>query len=349
MNTFRNHKRSFFKLQTNLSLLIVILLQAILYFFLFSPSVVVIHEEKTDPVFFSTDLCDPIRPSLAHSICQAKESVLLLTYSLSDPKIIGALRTAAKTGAKVTVIYDAKAASETPNLLGKRITCYPRKSRGLMHHKLVVIDHKISWIGSTNMTTTSFLQHGNMTLALSSQALASHIEQYASSLIHNTAPSSSLIIDTPQQKLFFYIHPEAGKQSLASLISRIDSATHRVFVAMYTFTHKALYDALCRAKQRGVDVRVIFDKDSLRQTSQVAFAACRKAKIPCRYRTRPGLFHYKVAIIDNSIVTGSCNWTKAGFAHNDDCICIFDPLTKEQLIWVQRWWDSVEQQSTLVV
>lgn len=354
MSTFHSVKRRglhpFFRFKNRLTLAAFVLIQAILYFFLFSPSIVVIHEDQKEPVFLSTDLCDPIRNSLHHSISHAKESVLLITYTLSDAKIIGALRTASKAGAKVSVIYDAKAAAETPTLLGRRIACYPRKSRGLMHHKLLVVDHKICWIGSTNMTTTSLLQHGNLTVAFTSTSLAKEIEDYASSIISNTLfHSSPLVITTPKQRLFFYLHPGTGKQSLASLATRIDAATKRVFVAMYTFTHKTLYQALCRAKERGVDVRVLFDRDSLRQTSRETLMQCRRANIQCGFRSRQGLFHYKVALIDDAIVTGSCNWTKAGFSANDDCVCILEPLTTDQAAWAKKWWDTVEREATPVL
>jgi phosphatidylserine/phosphatidylglycerophosphate/cardiolipin synthase-like enzyme len=46
------------------------------------------------------------------------------------------------------------------------------------------------------------------------------------------------------------------------LIATLDNAKHRIFVAMYTFTEKSICDALVRARQRNVEVRMVLDKMS---------------------------------------------------------------------------------------
>jgi phosphatidylserine/phosphatidylglycerophosphate/cardiolipin synthase-like enzyme len=183
---------------------------------------------------------------------------------------------------------------------------------------------------------------------VNSIAISSLLTGLKESLINETPLASPpLLVNSANQKLHFFLHPEHGKISLNEIIRRIDKATHRVFVAMYTFTHPDLLQTLCVAKKRGVDVRVIFDRDSSLQTSKKAYAFCKKEHITCGFRSKTGLLHYKTAIIDNTLVTGSCNWTKAGFLSNNEAILIIDPLSASQEKWISRWWAEIEKISTI--
>lgn len=44
------------------------------------------------------------------------------------------------------------------------------------------------------------------------------------------------------------------------LVKKIDTTKERVWVAVYTFTVPSLREALKRAQDRGVDVRIILEK-----------------------------------------------------------------------------------------
>ena len=44
------------------------------------------------------------------------------------------------------------------------------------------------------------------------------------------------------------------------IISEIDKAKHSVYVAMYLFTSRPIAQSLVRAKERGIDIKVIIDE-----------------------------------------------------------------------------------------
>ncbi len=340
--------RKVLRLQSAITLLLAFLLYTAVSEYLFTPRYIEIHEDEGSYSFLSTDCKDPVRSSLEHAIRNAKESVVLIIYSLSDTKVTHALRDAAARGVDVCIIHDPVETPDCAGLVGKAAKCYPRRSQGLMHNKLLVIDHTNVWLGSANMSTRSLTEQGNLILALRSQKIAESIEALATSMIsHSTYPRPPLTVQLSESSLTLYFHPFHGNLAFTSLVERIDKASKRVFVAMFTFTHPDLVSALCRAKTRGVDVRVILDKDSSNQTSRKSYIRLQREKIPCGYRTKPGLLHYKAAIIDNSLIAGSCNWTKAGFTSNHEAMLFIDPLSSSQLQWVERWWECVEHYSSM--
>ena len=340
------------RLQSWGTIAIAFFLYTCIAFVLFQPSTVTVLEEEGSCSFLSTDLGDPVRPSIEQAILQAKQSILLIIYSLSDRKIIGALRNAANRGVEVTVLHDPIETPDCQSLLGKKITCYPKRGRGLMHNKLLVIDHTQVWLGSANMSTRSLTEQGNLVVAMRSRVLSESIEQLAQTILCKDVckkspapePVSVRFVDS---KISLFFHPYHGRTTLDTVIKRINKASHRVFVAMFTFTHPDLIDALCRAKERGVNVRVVLDQESALQTSRKAYVRFKREGVPCGYRTKTGLLHYKTAVIDDLLIAGSCNWTKAGFLFNHEAMLFIDPLTSSQQKWVDQWWKEVERASSL--
>ena len=295
--------RRVFRLESAIAFLVTCILYTAIAEYLFTPKIVVVRDEAGSCSFLSTDLNDPLRSSLEHAIRHAQQSVVLIIYSLSDKKVISALRDAANRGVDVRVVHDPIETPDCASLLGKSVHCYPRRAQGLMHNKLLSIDHAVVWLGSANMSTRSLTEQGNFMIALHCHAIAEQIEALANSMIsQSTYSHPPLHVELSESSLTVFFHPYHGSQSLHTLIDRIDTAKHRVFVAMFTFTHPDLVAALCRAKQRGVDVRVVMDQESSKQTSRKAYLRFKREGIPCGYRTKLGLLHYKTAVIDSLLI-----------------------------------------------
>jgi phosphatidylserine/phosphatidylglycerophosphate/cardiolipin synthase-like enzyme len=91
---------------------------------------------------------------------------------------------------------------------------------------------------------------------------------------------------------------------------------------MYSFTNPALAEGLIQAKNKGVDVRVVVEKQQAGgQYSQHQELAA--AGIPVRIDTNPSLMHHKFAVVDVGVViTGSMNWTGNGVGENNENVVI---------------------------
>lgn len=99
------------------------------------------------------------------------------------------------------------------------------------------------------------------------------------------------------------------------LAAAIDSAKLSVDVAVYSLSLNSIRDALLRAHDRGVRVRMVMESDNLDRADPQKL---KDAGIPILGDRREGLMHNKFAVIDNSEVwTGSANFTDSG-AYDDN-------------------------------
>jgi phosphatidylserine/phosphatidylglycerophosphate/cardiolipin synthase-like enzyme len=99
------------------------------------------------------------------------------------------------------------------------------------------------------------------------------------------------------------------------LAAAIDAARLSVDVAIYSLSLNSVRDALLRAHDRGVRVRVVMESDNLDRADAQRLI---DAGIPVLGDRREGLMHNKFVVIDNSEVwTGSMNLTDSG-AYEDN-------------------------------
>lgn len=94
------------------------------------------------------------------------------------------------------------------------------------------------------------------------------------------------------------------------LAASIDSARLTVDVAIYSISLRSIRDALIRAHERGVQVRMVMESDNMDRSAPQALI---EAGIPILGDRREGLMHDKFVIIDRSEVwLGTMNYTYSG-------------------------------------
>lgn len=100
-----------------------------------------------------------------------------------------------------------------------------------------------------------------------------------------------------------------------AVIASIDSARLSIDVAFYSLSLREIANALLRARDRGVQVRVVMESDNRERSVPQALI---DGGIPILGDRREGLMHDKFIIIDHSEVwMGSMNYTTSG-AYNDN-------------------------------
>ncbi|MBH0203117.1 MAG: phospholipase D family protein [Nitrospira sp.] len=107
---------------------------------------------------------------------------------------------------------------------------------------------------------------------------------------------------------------------LEQLVRMYDRAKRYIFVAVYGVTSPLTVKALVAAKRRGVDVRLLTDRERLNDPKQrTALSALREAGIPIKINQHDGLMHLKQTVIDDEInASGSMNQTTGGNRYNDE-------------------------------
>lgn len=109
----------------------------------------------------------------------------------------------------------------------------------------------------------------------------------------------------------------------------IDGARERIDFAAYVLTSTPVIDALTRAAQRGVVVRVYRDGRDARQPRRLAEAIDRLAaerNVEVRFKPSPAPFmHLKAYSIDGRLLrTGAGNFTHGGLKRQDNDLIAID-------------------------
>jgi phosphatidylserine/phosphatidylglycerophosphate/cardiolipin synthase-like enzyme len=300
--------------------------------------------------FYCNQANDDLRGTVLSAIDSAQQSIMLAVYSLNDQKVIKALKNKAADGIDVSVIVDAKAAPHARKALGSQVKTTLRAPLGLMHLKILVVDSAQVWIGTANMSYDSLRTHGNLIIGLDNPYLASVIDDYLSALRKTGPPNSTqpkpIAFTQDHQEGDLWFFPDPSGNALRTLLHTLHSAKDTLKIAMFTWTHPALTDAVIAAHNRGVDVTVVIDSNQGSATGAQVVRDLKAAGVPTYLSRGKGLLHYKMAIIDDAVlVVGSANWTRSACTKNDDCFLILQPLTATQQEHLRRSWSVILHES----
>ncbi|EIV9542275.1 phospholipase D family protein (plasmid) [Klebsiella quasipneumoniae subsp. quasipneumoniae] len=134
--------------------------------------------------------------------------------------------------------------------------------------------------------------------------------------------------------------------ALQLVLKTIDSAQQEIRLMGYSFTSPEVAGALVRAKQRGLDVKVVLDwkanTGKQNQASQAAMNLLVNAGIPVRTVSQYKIMHDKVIIADDrNIEVGSFNYTRAADRVNsENVLVVWDvPAVAQRYLqhWQSRW------------
>ncbi len=286
--------------------------------------------------FYSNQCQQDIRATLLSAIRGASTSIHLVTFGLSDRSILTALSEKIKENVPTTVYYDTGGSPKVHRFLqGGDI--HPIKNAGLMHQKIVVLDKELVFIGSANMTSPSLRMHDNLVIGFVSPAVAKFLEA------HEPYSSGYLNTKVGGQELELWLLPDPRGHALTELRKHIRTAKHSIRIALFTFTHPNLVDEVIEAQRRGVHVSIVIDMNSGLGASSKAIERLKKANVPVRLSRGLQLLHHKFIYIDEqTLITGSANWTKAAFYKNSDCIVALHQLNSEQKRFMARLWRQIE-------
>lgn len=294
-----------------------------------------------DPaLFYSNQARQDLKLTLLEAISQAKKSIYLVIFGLTDPAIVKALQEKSQNGVKVKVYYDPGGSIQLNRFLTLAETI-PVQNVGLMHQKILVIDNQLVFLGSANMTPTSLAMHDNLVFGF-------HNKQLAEFLVKN-APGEgrSHTFHIGGQTLDLWLLPDPRGHALYSIRKTIEGASRSIQIAMFTFTHMGLVDSLISAHRKKIQVTVIIDRQTCIGASKKAVDALKKAGIEVLVSPGPELLHHKFMMVDERIlISGSANWTKSAFYNNHDCFITLHNLNPDQKSFMRGLWDRVETIST---
>ena len=151
---------------------------------------------------------------------------------------------------------------------------------------------------------------------------------------------SRVMQPVPKLKEALFFPSPTNEQKLVHLL---DTAQQTMHVCVFTITNNALRDALVRAHDRGVQVKVISDDECMKQQGSDIYDM-KAYGIPCESDTDPEAhMHNKFVVIDGQVlITGSFNWTVAAGGRNQENLVFLQDaeLSTAYIQEFERLWNS---------
>ncbi len=277
-----------------------------------------------------------IKLTFCRALSHAHHSIYLMMYGITDPDVISLVKKKIIDGIPTRIHYDKTASTNLQKKLPSQAEVYPFPSKGLMHRKILVIDESCVFLGSANLTTASLKHHDNLCVGIYCPPLAQFLKEESGSLFP---------FEIAGHKAELWLLPDRGKTkaALEKLIVEIDLAQDSIYLAIFTLTHPVITDALIRAHQRGVCVKVALDVYTARGASRKVFGRLKNAGIPIFVSRGQELLHHKWALIDEkTLIMGSANWTQAAFTKNEDFLLYLYQLDKTKRSFMLNLWRVIE-------
>jgi phosphatidylserine/phosphatidylglycerophosphate/cardiolipin synthase-like enzyme len=133
--------------------------------------------------------------------------------------------------------------------------------------------------------------------------------------------ATNAIIQAQSNFQFRVVYSLDARRNDQEIVRLINNADKYAYFAVYYFTEKDIAEALIRAKDRGVDVRGITDRDAAADSNKTIVDMLQAAGIPVEVQKHmDGIMHMKVLVTDKAYASGSYNWTESATDANDEVL-----------------------------
>ncbi|MCA9608520.1 MAG: hypothetical protein KC619_23105 [Myxococcales bacterium] len=272
---------------------------------------------------------EELEDRIADAVMSATRSVRVAMYNLRSERLGHLLLERQRAGLEVEVLWDARQMALAHNTLDDELIAQglhvtpilnERSAYATLHDKLAVIDGHQVFMGSANWGWSALHENDETILAFDSAALAAVVDAEMDEIVGGAPQPRTGDTDSRAQ---LYFAP--GDRLDRVVESAIDGATDRIWIAVFSLRLDWLGDALVRAHRRGVDVRVITDRNQSETTS--VDDRLREAGIEViEARNENGAFtamHQKFAVIDGrTTLVGSYNWTYTATMYNYEDLAV---------------------------
>lgn len=277
----------------------------------------------------SKDCTSTICKALVKEISSAQSTIDFAIYGYTKiPKVQKALEDAQKRGVKIRFVYD----------MDKKGNIYPDTfylasllkennkdiSPSIMHNKFFIFDGKKVFTGSTNLSNTDMSGfNSNSAILIESVEVAKMFEKEFNQMFNgNFHERKNKIAKSNDSNVRVFFSPQ-DKIITNQIIPLVNSAKNYIYIPTFLITHKEFAKSLIKAKNRGVDVKIILDSTNTRPPSQIDYL--RAAKIPVKTENYAGKLHSKSMIVDDKyVIIGSMNFSRSGEDFNDENLLIIE-------------------------
>ena len=267
----------------------------------------------TQILFFANQ---EIRRETLGFIQDARYSLDVCVYGISDPEVLYMLQERVRQGVRVRIITENQNAMEVYGIQGAVVIV--DDDAGLMHTKYMISDETRVWCGSANLTTTSLDRHANHIFFIDQphqvQRFMFHFEQSFLGIFKSQrAPAY------PKHGIFF--GPE--DDPFLRIMEVLETVQHELLIGVYAFTDYRIANFLMILSSKGIHVRTLADPSWNLSNPSSAIPKIVHFSPVVLANVEGALFHDKYMIVDRTIVLfGSYNFTEAASSRNDEVLMI---------------------------
>ncbi|MBU0979785.1 MAG: hypothetical protein KJ709_03190 [Nanoarchaeota archaeon] len=192
------------------------------------------------------------------------------------------------------------------------------KGQGYMHNKFCIIDDRIVTTGSFNPTDNGADRNNNNLLMIDSPELAGIYSKEFDELWNGTY-SGGVRTEQHSGPVRVCFSPE--DDCVQMIIDELDKAESEIRFMIFSFTHTRIAMHLALAKENGVKVEGLMEKQQLSKYSMHDFFIGQGISVVLE---NTGAFlHHKVFIIDGeTVITGSFNPSENAAKRNDENVVV---------------------------
>jgi phosphatidylserine/phosphatidylglycerophosphate/cardiolipin synthase-like enzyme len=305
-----------------------------------------------------------ISTHLIRAIDATKKTLDIAIYELAIREVRDALVRAKGRGVNVRIIMDQghlypekSTGHRTPEIQSLVDAGFQLKTLrggdayGIMHNKFAVFDGALLETGSFNWSRAADTQHYENALFDDDATRIASYQNYwnwmwsNARVVDDKNPPAKIVLDEHGHSAPLPPAPQDSARTVefngvslpresytphgtsAIIVSAIDAARTSLVVANFSFTHHDLIDALKRAKDRGVKIRIVFDRYQygfLKEMAEMVDLGF-DVRLSNGKDGQKGVMHNKFVVLDGKLVeTGSFNWTFNGELNNYENAAFLD-------------------------
>ncbi|MBO5447285.1 DUF1669 domain-containing protein [bacterium] len=277
---------------------------------------------------------------LLSEIDNSNSTIDIALYGYREvPEITSALKRAKTRGVRIRYVYDSLYDTSRnyypDNEVIEKLASSYRSDRSssqtlsnmLMHNKFLIFDNKTVYTGSMNLSSTGTSGFDiNSIIIIKSKEVANlytkEFEQMLNGKFHTEknifTTNRKFLLDNSDIEIYFSPKDKPTNR----ILELIKNAKTYIYIPTFLITHNEIATELINAHNRGVDVRIIIDANSV-TTRNTKHSQLRKSGIMLKTENYAGKLHAKTMIIDDTyFVSGSMNFSNSGANKNDENLVI---------------------------
>lgn len=219
---------------------------------------------------------------------------------------------------------------------------YENKS-SLMHNKFCVINESLVLMGSTNPTKSGLeVNHNEIVIVRSKKIANAYVAEFEELWdgVYSKGSRNKISYSARNCSVRPYFCPEDTCEE--AVIEQLRLAKKKIVVSAFVLSSKEIMNQLILAAHRNVSVTVFLDK---RQAFR-ALTYLQNQPVSVFVPDIQGMFHYKLFLIDDVVITGSFNPTSNGNTQNDENMLIVDCGLRQKYDWLTTFYVNLSKKQT---